>query len=154
MSIRNIAIAVGVVLVAAIAYLCLWPVPIEPVSWQAQTPPGYTGEHAPNTRLAGLQTIDTGAEFGPEHIAIGPDGKLYAAMESGNLIRMSPDGTGQEALHLERSAPAFRLPTVPAVSTGLKRRTREAQSRRTISQYFQTHDACRVDVKPPALPAQ
>jgi sugar lactone lactonase YvrE len=39
--------------------------------------------------------IDTGNEFGPEHIAIGPDGKLYAAMESGNLVRMAPDGTDQ-----------------------------------------------------------
>src|SRR5262249_51385608 len=59
-------------------------------------PPGYVGVHAPNTRLAGLKTIDTGSEIGPEHIAIGPDGKLYAAMTSGNLIRMEPDGAKQE----------------------------------------------------------
>jgi sugar lactone lactonase YvrE len=94
--VRNVAVAVGAALVAAIAYLCLWPVPIEPVSWKAQTPPGYTGAHAPNTRLAGPRMIDTGSEFGPEHIAIGPDGKLYAAMESGNLVRMNPDGANQE----------------------------------------------------------
>ena len=50
----------------------------------------------PNTRLAGLRTIDIGKEFGPEHIAIGPDGKLYAAMESGNLLRMDPDGGQRE----------------------------------------------------------
>ncbi len=47
-------------------------------------------------RLAGLRTIDIGDEFGPEHIAIGPDGKLYAAMTSGNLLRMDPDGGKQE----------------------------------------------------------
>lgn len=87
---------VGLVVLAIAGYLLFWPVPIEPVSWQAQTPPGYTGPYEPNTRLAGLQTIDTGAEFGPEHIAIGPDGKLYAAMESGNLVRMDPDGANQE----------------------------------------------------------
>src|SRR5262245_8091004 len=40
--------------------------------------------------------IDTGSEVGPEHIAIGPDGKLYAAMHSGNRIRMEPDGGKQE----------------------------------------------------------
>ncbi len=40
--------------------------------------------------------IDLGGEVGPEHIAIGPDGKLYAAMESGNLLRMDPDGGKQE----------------------------------------------------------
>ena len=49
-----------------------------------------------NTRLAGLRTIDIGNEFGPEHIAIGPDGKLYTAMTSGSLLRMDPDGGGQE----------------------------------------------------------
>jgi sugar lactone lactonase YvrE len=61
-----------------------------------QKPPGYTGAFAPNTRLSGLRSIDTGREVGPEHIAIGPDGTLYAAMHSGNLIRMEPDGGKQE----------------------------------------------------------
>lgn len=40
--------------------------------------------------------IDIGNEVGPEHIAIGPDAKLYAAMESGNLLRMDPDGGKRE----------------------------------------------------------
>ena len=40
--------------------------------------------------------IDLGEEFGPEHMAIGPDGKLYAAMTSGALLRMDPDGGNQE----------------------------------------------------------
>jgi sugar lactone lactonase YvrE len=80
------------VVVAIAAYLCFWPVPIEPVSWSAPVPPGFTGPYAPNTRLSGLRTIDIGSEVGPEHIATGPDGKLYAAMESGALLRMDPDG--------------------------------------------------------------
>lgn len=92
---RLAGVAVLAVLGAA-AYLCFWPVPIEPVAWQAQTPPGFTGPYAPNTRLAGLNTIDIGSETGPEHIAIGPDGKLYAAMLSGDLLRMDPDGGRQE----------------------------------------------------------
>ena len=40
--------------------------------------------------------IDLGEEFGPEHMAIGPDGKLYAAMTSGALLRMDPDGGNRE----------------------------------------------------------
>lgn len=95
-TIRNIAAFVAVLLAAIAAYLLFWPVPAEPVSWLAPTPPGYTGVHAPNTRLSGLRTIDVGDEFGPEHMAIGPDGKLYAAMTSGNLVRMDPDGAHQE----------------------------------------------------------
>jgi sugar lactone lactonase YvrE len=94
--VRRVAGAAGLVLAGVAAYLCLWPVPAEPVSWPAPTPPGYTGAHAPNTRLAELRTIDIKDEFGPEHIAIGPDGKLYAAMTSGSLLRMDPDGRSQE----------------------------------------------------------
>ena len=92
---KTAAVAV-LVLAGAAAYLCLWPVPADPVSWQAPMPPGYTGAHAANTRLAGLRMIDLGSEAGPEHIAIGPDGKVYAAVESGNLLRMDPDGGKQE----------------------------------------------------------
>ena len=66
-------------MVGAVAYLCLWPVPAEPVSWPAQKPPGYTGAFAPNTLLSGLRMIDTGSEVGPEHIAIGPDGLYFGA---------------------------------------------------------------------------
>ncbi|MEI6201162.1 MAG: SMP-30/gluconolactonase/LRE family protein [Enhydrobacter sp.] len=39
-----------------------------------------------------MRTIDIGNDVGPEHIAIGPDGGLYAAMEGGTLLRMDPDG--------------------------------------------------------------
>lgn len=78
------------------AYLSLWPVPAAPVSWQAPAAPGYTGPHAPNNRLADLQFIDLGIETGPEHIVMARDGKLYAAMASGNILRMNPDGTAQE----------------------------------------------------------
>lgn len=83
-------------LAGVLGYFCLWPVPAQPVAWRAPMAPGYVGAHAPNTRLAGLRTIDIGSEFGPEHMALGPDGKLYAAMTSGNLVRMDLDGAGQE----------------------------------------------------------
>ncbi|MDI1274093.1 SMP-30/gluconolactonase/LRE family protein [Polaromonas sp.] len=87
---------VVLMVVAAGAYLSGWPVPIEPVSWNANTPPGYTGTHAVNTRLAGLQMISLGAEEGPEHVVIARDGKLYATVASGNILRMNPDGSAQE----------------------------------------------------------
>jgi sugar lactone lactonase YvrE len=93
---RKVAAVSAAVVTAAAAYLLFWPVPAEPVSWQAPASPGYVGVHAPNTRLSGLRTIDIGGETGPEHIAIGPDGKLYAAMASGGVLRMDPDGAHQE----------------------------------------------------------
>ncbi|HVK54638.1 MAG TPA: SMP-30/gluconolactonase/LRE family protein [Burkholderiales bacterium] len=77
-------------------YLSLWPVPVQPMTWQAPPAPGYAGVHASNSRLAGLQLIPLGAEEGPEHIAMGRDGKLYVAVVSGNILRMNPDGAAQE----------------------------------------------------------
>ena len=79
-----------------IAYLGLWPVPIEPVSWAAPTAPGYVGPHAANTKLAKLNLISLGAEEGPEHILLAKDGRLYTTVASGNILRMNPDGSGQE----------------------------------------------------------
>ncbi|HEV7766681.1 MAG TPA: SMP-30/gluconolactonase/LRE family protein [Thermoanaerobaculia bacterium] len=66
------------------------------MAWSAPTPPGYAGAHLANTRLGALRMIDIGKEFGPEHIAMGPDGKVYTAMTSGSLLRMDPDGGHQE----------------------------------------------------------
>lgn len=94
--VRRITGVTALVLAGAVGYLCFWPVPANPRSWPAPTPPGYIGAHLVNTRLAGLRAIDIGNEFGPEHIAMGPDGKLYAAMTSGSLVRMDPGGGGQE----------------------------------------------------------
>jgi sugar lactone lactonase YvrE len=93
---RQVVGATALVVAGVAAYLCFWPVPIDPKPWPVPTPPSFTGAYAPNTRLAGLRTIDIGSEVGPEHIAIGPDGKLYAAMESGNLLRVDPDGGKRE----------------------------------------------------------
>jgi sugar lactone lactonase YvrE len=92
----KVSAGLGLTLVAAVSYLLLWPVPAEPMAWTPQAAPGYAGAHAPNTRLAGLQKIDIGAEHGPEHLAMGPDGKLYAAVTSGKILRMAPDGSGRE----------------------------------------------------------
>lgn len=70
--------------------------PVEPVSWQAPAAPGYTGPHTANNRLADIQLIALHGETGPEHMALARDGKLYAAMASGNIVRMNPGGTAQE----------------------------------------------------------
>jgi sugar lactone lactonase YvrE len=82
--------------VALLAYLLAWPISIQPVSVALSADPGYQGAHAANVRLTGLQFIELGGEVGPEHIAIGPDGKLYAGMRSGNILRMHSDGSQRE----------------------------------------------------------
>jgi len=80
------------------AYLLAWPVPIEPVAWQAPQFPGYVGPHARNERLAQLQLVDVAPAVGPEHIVFGPDGRLHTGMLSGKVLRMNRDGTGIETV--------------------------------------------------------
>jgi len=89
-------VVIGLLLLGAIAYLTLWPVPIAPVSWQAPVAPGYQGAHAVNNRLANLKMISLGDEEGPEHIVLAKDGKLYTTVLSGNILRMNPDGSARE----------------------------------------------------------
>jgi sugar lactone lactonase YvrE len=95
---RRLFNALGLVALALAAYLLFWPVPIDPVSWSPPESAGYTGPHARNERLAGLTAISIAPEIGPEHIAFGPDGKLYTGVLSGAVLRMNPDGSGIETV--------------------------------------------------------
>jgi len=94
--VKRIVWTLAVVVLVLAAYLVLWPVPIRAVSWKAPPAPGYAAPHATNDKLAGLTLIPLGTESGPEHVVLGRDGKLYAAMASGNIVRMNPDGSAQE----------------------------------------------------------
>jgi YD repeat-containing protein len=89
-------LTMGALLLLPAAYLTLWSVPIDPVRWVSPMSLGYTGPHAVNTRLANLRMISLGGEVGPEHIAIGRDGRLYTAVAGGNILRMNPDGKNRE----------------------------------------------------------
>ena len=96
-SMKKTLSALALAVIALAAYLLLWPVPVEPVAFSVAPLPGYAGPHAPNQRLARLQYIDLKGERGAEHVAIGPDGKLYTAVASGKILRMNADGSGLEA---------------------------------------------------------
>ncbi len=94
--IKKSAGAAAILVVILLGYLLIAPVPVEPVAWSAPQDEGYRGVHSANTRLAGLNIIDLGKEEGPEHVAIGPDGKLYVAVASGVILRGEADGRGLE----------------------------------------------------------
>ena len=94
---KRVAAAVAAVITAALGYLLLWPVPVQPVAWSAPAFAGYTGAHTPNRLLANLALITLGGEEGPEHVVV-RDGKVYAAVASGRILRMNPDGSGLETV--------------------------------------------------------
>lgn len=95
----NRAVRIMLLLAVALAgYLALWPVPLEPVAWQAPPSPGYVGVHAANERLSAVARVSVAPEVGPEHIGFGPDGKLYTGVLSGAVLRMNPDGSALETV--------------------------------------------------------
>ncbi len=73
---------------ALVAYLLLWPVPITPVAWNAPQDPGYPGVFERNNALADIERLDIDGLSGPEALAIGPDdGHIYSTTHEGWLIR-------------------------------------------------------------------
>ncbi len=86
----------GMGVLVLVAYLLLWPVPIDPVAWDAPETEGYVGDYQPNEKLHGLKFLDIGERTGPEDVAVGPDGLIYAATHDGSIIRLDAKGGGLE----------------------------------------------------------
>ena len=77
-------------------YLFLWPVPVDPVSWDAPQDLGLVDPFEANDRLRRARLIDLGTHAGPEDVAGGPDGKIYTGTSDGNIIRFASNGSGVE----------------------------------------------------------
>ncbi len=76
----------GGVVILVLGYLLLWPVPIAPVSWQAPSSNGFSGQFAENTRLSGLMLIALDSDNGPEDFAINAAGTIATATHSGAVL--------------------------------------------------------------------
>ena len=91
---------------AGIAYLALWPVPIDPVAWEPLDPPSTeSGAHAYNEHLRGVERLAEGVGHGPEAIDIDDRGRLYTAFEDGRVMRFDADGTDGKLLATTRGRP-------------------------------------------------
>jgi len=77
---------------AIVLYVVAWPVPIDPVAWEAPTDRGLTGVFDRNDLLRKVRAIDLGEHAGPEDVALGLDGFLYATTHGGKVLRISPGG--------------------------------------------------------------
>jgi sugar lactone lactonase YvrE len=80
-----------VVLVAL--YLALWPVPVDPVAWDAPVDRGLVAPFTENDRLGVATAIELGEFEGPEDVAIGFDGRLYSGTKDGKVISFNADGS-------------------------------------------------------------
>lgn len=88
----RILLFVAVVVVACLAYLLLWPVPIDPIAWEPAPDPGLTGPFEVNTALAAMERMGDDPELiGPEDVALDSDGNVYGGLEDGRIMKWSPD---------------------------------------------------------------
>jgi sugar lactone lactonase YvrE len=88
----SIAIVAGIPLL----YLLFWPVSIDPVMWTPPEAPKLTGIYEVNSRLASVERLGVGAGTGPEDVAIDTEGRIYAGMVDGRIMRFQSDGSRPE----------------------------------------------------------
>jgi sugar lactone lactonase YvrE len=90
---KRFGLFILLVIVVALAYLLLAPVPIAPAAWTPPASPGLTGPYAQNTRLSPVQKLSFGDGHKPEDVALDAEGKIYAGFEDGRIMVLQPDGT-------------------------------------------------------------
>ncbi len=71
-------------------YFLFWPLPIQPVAWQAPLDTGYRGKFESNSNLAEIQRLDIAGGHGPEAIAVDSDGLIYTSTHEGWIMRFDP----------------------------------------------------------------
>lgn len=81
-----------ILIITAAAYLLLWPVPIEPVAWQAPTMPKLQGQYAPNQALADVEWLAKGVAVGPEDVDVDKQGRIYGGFADGKVHRFAANG--------------------------------------------------------------
>lgn len=67
-------------------YLLFWPVAIDPVAWDAPTPPAMEGVLAPNERLDAALFLSVGGEAG-EDVAVDANGAIYTGLMGARIVR-------------------------------------------------------------------
>lgn len=86
----------GSLLILAILYLLLWPVPVDPVAWNAPINQGLVDPFGPDNRLNRARAIDLGVHNGPEDVAAGHDGRLFATTSGGVILQLDGNGNVSE----------------------------------------------------------
>lgn len=82
----KLAAGLGLAVLLAAVYLLAWPVPIDPVAWDAPEDEGLTGAFSPNEMLSFASAIDIEPHAGPEDIVFGAGGILYASVHDGRIV--------------------------------------------------------------------
>ena len=84
--------AIVALLAIVLLYLLLWPVPIDPVAWDAPVDRGRVDPFGPDDRLKRARPLKLGEHVGPEDITRGIDGLFYATSHGGKILRINNRG--------------------------------------------------------------
>lgn len=79
-------------LLALAGYLALTPSPIDPLAWEAPAAPPMTGVMEPNDTLMKAELLAQGQIHGPEDTAVDAQGRVYAGLHDGQVVRIAADG--------------------------------------------------------------
>ena len=90
---RRPVLALLGLLLLVLGYLALWPVPVDPVAWEAPVDAGHTGPFAPDSSLAAVELLPLAGHEGPEGVARDAAGRLYVSTRDGAILRLTPEGT-------------------------------------------------------------
>src|SRR5712692_11298764 len=101
---RKIFLALLVVIIALLAYLLAWPVPINPAVWTPPVAPELTGVYAQNSELARIERLKIDA-FAPEDVAIDEQDRIYCGAADGRIFRFQADGTKPEVFASTKGRP-------------------------------------------------
>ncbi len=80
-----------------LVYFLFWPAFPKPVGVLAVTPaPTFSGTYAPNNQLQQIERFGEASCLGPEDIAVDIQGRIYAGMADGRILRLEKDGSRAE----------------------------------------------------------
>jgi len=82
-----------IALLALVAYFAWWPVPVDPVAWEAPPNAGYVGAFAVDSSLHAFTPVSLGGSTAPESVTRDSVGRIYAATAEGVIVRLTAEGT-------------------------------------------------------------
>ena len=83
------------ILVLLLAYLLVWPVPINPAAWMPPAAPELAGVYAQNSELSKIERLRIDGNK-PEDVAFDATGRIYCGDDTGHIFRFNSDGTKPE----------------------------------------------------------
>jgi sugar lactone lactonase YvrE len=90
---KRLAKILAIVAALLVAYVALWPAPIDPAAYQPPRKPPLEGPLAPNDLLQSSVIVAAGQVEGPEDVAFDSEGRMYAGTADGWIVRVERDGS-------------------------------------------------------------